>query len=196
MPAIFNDQNRDIVREKMLQTGFELLKKYGVKRMTVSEIARACGLAKGTFYTLFPSKEDFIYQIIVYRRNMVKQKYTDMIEQYGQIGREQLLEFFVYIRDNDLSIYQYMTEQDMSYLAIKWPREYSFDPNADEVTTKWLMSNMINLRKGVNWKVLANFMKTIACMDMSKEFLHKDALSETRQMMCSGLLDYLFEKEN
>lgn len=195
MPAIFNDKNRDIVRGKMLQTGFELLKKYGVKRMTVSEIAKSCGLAKGTFYTFFSSKEEFIYQIIVYRRNMVKQKYTDMIEQYGQIGREQLNEFFHYIWENDLSIYKYMSEQDMSYLAMTWPKEYSFDPSVDEVTTKWLMSHMSHLRKGINWKVLANFMKTLACMDMSKELLHKDALPETRQMMCEGLLDYLFEIE-
>lgn len=196
MPAIFNDKNRNIIREKMLKTGFELLKKYGVKRMTVSEIAKACGLAKGTFYTFFPSKEEFIYQIVVYQRDRAKQKYTDMIREYGKIGREQLIEYLKYIQNNDLSIYQYMTEQDMSYLAIKWPKEYSFNPSADEITTKWLISHMTNLRSDVDWKVFANYMKTLACMEISKDFLHQDALPETLEMMQNGLLNYLFEDKN
>lgn len=192
MPAIFNEQNRDGVREKMLDNGYELLKKYGVKRMTISDIARASGLAKGTFYTFFPSKEEFIFQIVVHRRNMVKQKYDDLICQYGQIGPGELMAFFLYIRDNDLSIYQYMTEQDMNYLATKWPKEYNFNPEADEVTTRWLMTHMKNVREDVNWKVLANFMKTLALMDMNKSVLHEDALEETRQMMREGVLAYIF----
>lgn len=191
MPAIFNEQNREAVRAKMLENGYELMKRYGVKRMTVADIAKASGLAKGTFYTFFTSKEEFIYQIIVQRRELAKQKYVDMVEQYRSIGREQLSEYFDYMLENT-NTYEYLTEQDMNYLATKWPQEYSFDPKADEQMTKWVMSHMRGLRKGVNWKVLANFMKTLALMEMSKDILHADALTETRKVFREGTLDYLF----
>lgn len=192
MPAIFNEKNRDAVRQKMLDNGFELLKRYGVKHMTVADIARSSGLAKGTFYTFFPSKEEFVYQIMVHKRNLVKQKYSSLVEQYGSIGRRELGEFFRFIRENDISIYQYLTEQDMNYLATKWPQEYSFDPQADETTTLWLLSHMRGLREGVNWKVLANFMKMLAIMQMAKDSLHEDALEETATVFRDGIYDYLF----
>ncbi|MFV0413956.1 MAG: TetR/AcrR family transcriptional regulator [Oscillospiraceae bacterium] len=195
MPAIFNEQNRDAVRAAMLEKGFELLKNYGVKRMTVAGIARAAGLAKGTFYTFFSSKEEFIYQIVLHRREMVKQKYLALAGQYGCIGPSQLLEYFLYIGENDMSIYRYLTEQDMNYLSTKWPKEYSFNPGADEATTLWLMSYMKGLRPGVNWRVLANSMKVLAMVDMAKGLLHESALEETRQVLRSGLLEYLFGKQ-
>ncbi|MEL7622996.1 MAG: TetR/AcrR family transcriptional regulator [Clostridiales bacterium] len=192
MPAIFNEQNREAVRIRMLENGAELLKKYGVKRMTVADIARASGLAKGTFYTFFSSKEEFIYQIILYKREMVRKIFTDLAGDCRRIRRDQLLEFFRRIQREDLNIYRYMTEQDMNYLATKWPREYSFNPAADEETTRWMLSCMEGLRQGINWKVLANLMKTLALLDMTKDVLHEDALEETRGVLRKGLLDYLF----
>jgi AcrR family transcriptional regulator len=195
MPAIFNEQNREAVRQNMLENGFELLKKYGFKRMTVADIAKACGLAKGTFYTFFPSKEEFIYQIVLNRRNMVRQKYIDMAAEHGKLGREQFLEFLQFFQSKDINAYQYLTNKEMNYLAAKWPREHSFNPGADEKTTLWLMSHMKNLRKGANWKVLANFMKTLALIDMSKNLFHEDALDETIKMMQKGMMDYLFSED-
>lgn len=195
MPAIFNEENKELIQQKMLDNGFELIKKYGVKRMTVAEIAKASGLAKGTFYTFFPSKEEFVYQIILKRRDMVKTKYIELIEKYGQIGRKELEEFFAYIREADISAYKYMTEQDLNYLATKWPKEYNFNPKADEETTLWLMKYMKDINKDVNWKVLANFMKTLAMMEMSQDMLHADALAETSAVFREGILDYLYRKE-
>lgn len=195
MPVIFNENNREQIRQKMLDNGYALLKHTGVKRMTVSDIARASGLAKGTFYTFFPSKEEFIYQIILYKRETVREKYESLIAAHGKIGREELTEFFRFIYENDLSIYQYMTEGDMNYLATKWPDAYSFNPRADEDTTKWLMTHMDGIGTDKNWKVVANFMKVLAMMDLSKSNLHADALAETKAVLKTGLLDYLFGPE-
>lgn len=192
MPAIFNEENREPTRQKILENGYELMKRYGVKRMTVADIARASGLAKGTFYTFFPSKEEFIYQIILRNRVRVKEKYTEMVVCYGSIGREALLEFFSFMRNEDVNTYRYMTEQDIKYLTVRWPQEYSFNPKADEATTKWLLGHMRGLREGINWKVLANFTKTIALMEMSQGTFHEDALAETWDVYRNGVLDYLF----
>lgn len=195
MPAIFNEENRETIRQKILENGYELMKRYGVKRMTVADIAKASGLAKGTFYTFFPSKEEFVYQIILRNRVRVKEKYTEMVAQHGSIGREELLAFLRFMRNEDVNTYRYLTEQDIKYLAVRWPQEYSFDPKADEATTKWLLGSMRGLRVGVNWKVLANFTKTIALMEMSQGTFHEDALNETWDVYRDGLMDYLFGPE-
>lgn len=193
MPAIFNEQNWETTRIQMLEQGGELLKKYGVKRMTIDDIVNACGFARATFYKFFPSKEEYVYQIIRHRRELVKQKYADMVKEYGQIGRPELIEFFQYTWNNNLSAFQYLTEQDMNYLAAKWPREYQFNPQADEKTTRWLISHMKGVREGIDWKVMANIMKTLAMMDMTKKYLHEDALEKARMVIIEGMLAYLYE---
>ena len=41
--------------------------------MTIDDITKKCAIAKGTFYRFFKSKEDFIYELMIYERNKEKQ---------------------------------------------------------------------------------------------------------------------------
>ncbi|MFV0527790.1 MAG: TetR/AcrR family transcriptional regulator [Lachnospiraceae bacterium] len=192
MPVIFNEKNKENIRENMLEKGFELLKSYGIRRMTVEMIAKSCGLAKGTFYTFFPSKEEFVFQIVQYKREIVKEKYTRMLQQYGKLGREELQEFFLYLRTQDVNVYKYLDENDMAYLTTKWPSEYVFSPQKDEQTTQWMLDGMRGVRKECNWKVFANYMKAHALFDLNRSTFHEDALPETQMVFQGAILDYLF----
>ena len=52
--------DKDQVREQMLQATEELLKKYGPSRITVSDVAAACGMSQSNAYRFFPSKKALI----------------------------------------------------------------------------------------------------------------------------------------
>ena len=56
MPAIFSEQQKEKLREQLLITGFELLKQFGYRKMTIDDITKKCAIAKGTFYRFFKSK--------------------------------------------------------------------------------------------------------------------------------------------
>jgi TetR/AcrR family transcriptional repressor of nem operon len=47
-------------REALLEAGAAVAERAGVGGLTVAEVARAAGLAKGTFYLYFPDREAFI----------------------------------------------------------------------------------------------------------------------------------------
>ena len=53
MPAIFSEEQKEKLQISLMTTGFELLKKYGYRRMTIDEVTKSCGIAKGTFYHFF-----------------------------------------------------------------------------------------------------------------------------------------------
>lgn len=44
MPAIFSDEQKMKLQEKLLSQGFELIKKYGYRRMTIDELTKSCFL--------------------------------------------------------------------------------------------------------------------------------------------------------
>ncbi len=77
MPKQFPD--RQAVHRALLESGRELFSTYGLKKTTVDEIVRKAGVAKGTFYAFFPSKEQLFFEIMLeeeqIRERLVKQQY-------------------------------------------------------------------------------------------------------------------------
>lgn len=54
----------DISKEKILCVAEEILKKDGYKKLSVRNVTHICGIATGTFYLYFPSKEYLVARII------------------------------------------------------------------------------------------------------------------------------------
>jgi AcrR family transcriptional regulator len=57
MPRSFTNQESETIRTLLLKSGEEMFSRYGLKKTSVEELARAAGIAKGSFYRFFPSKE-------------------------------------------------------------------------------------------------------------------------------------------
>lgn len=64
MPRTFNEKEKGIIREKLLQKGRELFSEYGLKKTNISELTSAAGIAQGTFYNFFDSKEELYFEIM------------------------------------------------------------------------------------------------------------------------------------
>lgn len=59
----FSDEERERIREQLIQTGRELLVTYGPKKTTVKDITEPVGIAKPTFYQFFDAKSDLYVEI-------------------------------------------------------------------------------------------------------------------------------------
>ncbi|MGC9530169.1 MAG: TetR/AcrR family transcriptional regulator [Candidatus Bipolaricaulaceae bacterium] len=65
MPRPFTDAERQAIAERLLAAGRRLFSRYGLRKTTVEEIARAAGIAKGTFYLFYPAKESLYADILL-----------------------------------------------------------------------------------------------------------------------------------
>lgn len=59
----FSEEERDRIREQLIQTGRELLLTYGPAKTTVNDITEPVGIAKPTFYQFFDAKSDLYVEI-------------------------------------------------------------------------------------------------------------------------------------
>ena len=57
MPAPFDDHERMAIRERLVLSAIDALSRGGLGVASVSELARQAGIAKGSFYAFYPSKE-------------------------------------------------------------------------------------------------------------------------------------------
>lgn len=64
MPRGFTEQERTIIRAKLLDAGRAALATGGVRKTSVDDLVAAVGISKGAFYLFFDSKEELFLTII------------------------------------------------------------------------------------------------------------------------------------
>lgn len=63
MPRAFTDSQRSAIRERLILAGRGAVNRLGL-RLVVDEVARDAGISKGSFYSFFPTKEDFVLSVL------------------------------------------------------------------------------------------------------------------------------------
>jgi AcrR family transcriptional regulator len=64
MPKTFTENEINTIRNLLIQEGKELFDRYGLKKTSISQLTDAAGIAQGTFYRFFDSKEDLYFEIL------------------------------------------------------------------------------------------------------------------------------------
>lgn len=65
----FSDEERDRIREELVQTGRELFLRYGPEKTNVADVTEPVGIAKSTFYRFFDSKSELYFEIFLRERD-------------------------------------------------------------------------------------------------------------------------------
>jgi len=80
MPKIFSAEDREVIRKQLLAAGRDQFLRYGLRKTRVEELAGAVGIAKGTFYNFFSSKEELCFEIFEAEENGVAGRVREILE--------------------------------------------------------------------------------------------------------------------
>ncbi len=115
-----------VTRENLIETAESLLQQKGYEKMSVSDITRASGVAKGTFYNYFNKKEDIIFELN-------KRHLTDLSDKITYLSQEDPVES---IR-NYLSEFLQTVVDSTVNMARQWVRFVAASSNQE----KWQYDN-------------------------------------------------------
>jgi len=82
VPRVFTKEDRQAIRQSLLQQGRKQLLRYGLRKTNVSELARAAGIAKGTFYHFFDSKEELCLEIFHQEESDLSREIQGILERH------------------------------------------------------------------------------------------------------------------
>lgn len=68
----FTSEEREIIRNKIIDRGKECFAIYGIKKTSIEDLTRDLGIAKSSFYSFFNSKEDLFLHIYKKEREALK----------------------------------------------------------------------------------------------------------------------------
>ena len=81
MPRALTKQEKNMQRKRLLDKGKEIVLEIGIRKISIDDITTSAGMAKGTFYKHFESKEKFIYEIIMEFYKQIFTKCEQLVKQ-------------------------------------------------------------------------------------------------------------------
>ncbi len=195
MPKIFTVEEKSRIKNAMFESGFDFLKKEGMTHMSVEKITSSCGIGKSTFYNFFSSKEEFVIELIDYKRMIALTSVKDRLKGRNKMTvneGKQLLKSIVYSSD---SIYQYLKLEEL--LKLQGKPNYLTNPDINEESG--LMLELFNciecVREAPDYPLIANLLKIITLVSEEKMMLHEEAYEKTVDALYQTLFECIFKKE-
>ncbi|MCM1047093.1 MAG: TetR/AcrR family transcriptional regulator [Clostridiales bacterium] len=74
MGKAFSDEEKQAIREKLLETGTEMFHDNSVKAINIRDLTARAGISQGGFYTFYKDKDEFVLDVMRYR---AEQKIAD-----------------------------------------------------------------------------------------------------------------------
>ncbi len=125
MVKAFSETEKNILRKRLLEEGYQLFSSYGLKKTNIDDIARAAGISKGSFYSFYPSKEALFFEVIEAAEMRVRQEILEAIAQPGPTQRARLFaglhKAFTLI--HDMPILKFIPSSDYELIFSRIPPE-------------------------------------------------------------------------
>ncbi|MFU2421773.1 MAG: TetR/AcrR family transcriptional regulator [Bacteroides sp.] len=67
MPKAFSEEEKEHIKNQILETAVELFHEKGTKSINIQELTRRAGIAQGSFYSFWKDKDALVMDVMLYR---------------------------------------------------------------------------------------------------------------------------------
>lgn len=191
MAGGFSEKEREEIRQKLLDSGYELSTETGLKKMTVAMIAKSTGVAVGSFYNFYASKEDFVVAMI---RDTELRFEKEMASHFSKEGTITLKRFLEVFRENfrpENNILLRMKLDDWVWLKSHIKGTQYLNTEKDLEKFDFLIPRIKGIRNDIDPGVVTNFIKSIYAMYQNRDTLFEDSLQTNVDLIFDTLYRYL-----
>lgn len=194
-PVIFSDADRNNIKNSMLENGFSSIKENGLKKTPIEDIAKQSGIAKGTFYNFFKSKEDFVVSIIEYKNNEIMHNIEEFCKDKSFDSKKEVFDFVKYIFSSENeNLYSYLSFEEIKQIINKNPNFVAPDKFAKN-TIDYFLTLIPNHKVDCNWKVIINYSRMISVIknfDDTNSF-YKEVLDKNISAIINLIVEEVLE---
>lgn len=194
MPVSFTREQQEEIKEQLFHEGIRLSRKFGVQRMTISKLTSACGIAKGSFYSFYKSKEEFILALFQWADKKTEEMLSRKLAGRNQMTTREFFEFFREYLYSEYNLMNGLTVDDFLWLKTHMADTDLFNPVAQlRLVTTWL-SMISDVRENIDCGTIVNLMKSIYAMREHRATLVEESLDNSIEMVIRLLEIYISGK--
>ncbi|MGL6200184.1 MAG: TetR/AcrR family transcriptional regulator [Lachnospiraceae bacterium] len=195
-PRALTTEERENQKKLLMEVSKKLVIERGIKNVSVDDITKACGVAKGTFYNYYDNKDalliELVWQIcdeLIERatytfENTAPENYRKAVEDY--------IKSFLFVPQQ---IFLFSHHDELEYLMSNVSGEQKVDFHKREVDYYIGLIRMLGKDPDqVDPVVIHNYIHALYFTSVSP-FIITTKLRETIDVMVEGLLNYVFGEE-
>jgi AcrR family transcriptional regulator len=192
----FSEKEKELIRRKLLDAGKEYFEWFGVRKTNVADLARKAGIAKGSFYLFFESKED-LFLTINEEFDRQLQKEAALRLKQSRNPRDTFKEFLLYVMDlfdSDPMLKLAANKEEFESLSRKIPAD-KFRQHQENTTEflaglieRWQKEGMIRHHDP---KVIVGTVKSLYYVVLHKEFIGEDIFPHVVDLLLDSIINNL-----
>lgn len=189
MPKKFSDQERELIRQKLLSEGRHQFETAGLRKTSVEDLTKAAGIAQGSFYMFFASKEELYYELLLEEEQRIRNAVLELFppdEVCSKEGIKRFLSYSLRMMDESPLLRKMMDRGEMEMLFRKLPkvqleRNFSEDQEALlPIITSWQRAGILS---GTPSESIVGMIRSLALLT-----LHKNDIGEAQYTATIELL--------
>jgi AcrR family transcriptional regulator len=192
MPKIYSDQQKAQLKVKLLSVGFELIVKQGLKAANIKTITTQVGIAPGTFYHFFASKEALVRQLAIDYQAKINSLVNQWIIDHGGLTRTDVAQLYrmMFLEDQG-SIFRYLKRDDVELLVHNQSMAYQQHKPIMEA----MLSKLINPKTDINIPMVYNWIQLLNICVENRDLLAEEAFTDTFEAILQQLLEAIFASQ-
>ena len=194
MPTAFTDEELEHIRSALIQAGIRLSKELGLQKMSVEKLTAAVGIAKGSFYMFFGSKEDFILEVAEYSGAQTQKMLLSRLNGRRKMSAHEFMEFFSEYLHSDFDLMNGLTVEDFFWLKKHIKKQVLFDPDEQIKTAELWLSLINDVRPGVDAGTFVNLIKSIYAIREHGDTMVKASMESSVQVLLRTIEVYVSGK--
>ncbi len=125
MPKAFTEQEKALIRKRLLEQGYKQFSAYGLRKTNIEELAEAAGISKGAFYLFYTSKEALFMDVVEQVEQRFREELFAMVDLPGPSPRARLFALLhhAFHRVKTIPLLQFLTGADYDLLIRRVPPE-------------------------------------------------------------------------
>ncbi|HKG55269.1 MAG TPA: TetR/AcrR family transcriptional regulator [Anaerolineales bacterium] len=198
MPKAFSEQEKQIIRQQLLDKGKQLFERHGIKKTSIDEIVDAVGLSKGAFYFFYESKEDLLLAILEQLETDFRTRIFDFSirsQDNARLLLSKLLKDALLTWD-EYPLLKNLGNADYEYLARKLPpdRIRAHIHRDDEFVSDFITRiKHEGISVSASPRVVSNLMKSLFFVSLHRNELGSDTYVETMTVLADLIAGYILE---
>lgn len=164
---------------------------YGLKRMTISKLAERCGIAKGTFYHFFDSKEEFVFTLFAEEEGRNFQEFLTLLHGRSKMPLEEMMRWYRSLFIFDTNLFMSFKTEDFMWLKKHFSAYGMFNPKNDKIQAEKLFSKVDGVRPDCDLGVVVNFIKSIYSMTENLDSFCRESIDTNIDLIFETIYQYV-----
>lgn len=202
MPKKFTDQEKEWISKKLAEEGKRSFETIGLQKTNIGELTKACGIAQGSFYLFFNSKEELFYHILLEEETLIRNRILANLNLTDFVTKESIHSFLLdsfRIFSESPMVRQMYVEGQLEQLIRKLPPhllEHNLSDDTDAlmpVIKHWQQAGILT---HVRPEIIVSMIRALVFLTFHKKEIGADVYTDTLALLLDVIAEGMVAKRD